>query len=90
MNTVIKGIGSTRMRHAEEALQSAGIHEILLGKDPWHYFPGVPLLNKESWFEERGYQAFGKEYDMLCKYEDEDTKVLPSLDNVEFSQLDLE
>ena len=27
---------------------------------------------------------------MLCKYEDEDTKVLPSLDNVEFSQLDLD
>lgn len=85
-----QGIGSTLLRHAEEALQSSGVQEILLGKDPWHYFPGVPLQNKESWFEERGYQAFGKEYDMLCKYEEEDIKVLPILDNVEFSLLNLE
>ncbi len=85
-----QGVGTALLRHAEEALHSAGMHEILLGKDPWHYFPGVPSQSKETWFEERGYQAFGKEYDMLCRYGDEDTKVLPSLDNVEFSLLNLE
>lgn len=85
-----QGIGTALLRHAEESLLSAGMQEILLGKDPWHYFPGVPLGTQEAWFENRGYEAFGKEYDMLCKYKDEEAKELPSLTNVEFSILNHE
>lgn len=82
-----KGIGSNLLRHAEESLQLAGMQEILLGKDPWHYFPGVPLESCEGWFDKRGYHSFGKEFDLLCKYDGEGAKELPSLPHVEFSLL---
>ena len=82
-----KGIGSILLKHTEDAFKLAGMQEILLGKDPWHYFPGVPLESYEGWFEKKGYQSFGNEFDMLCKYEGEEAKELPSLPKVEFSLL---
>ena len=32
-----------------------GVVEIRLGRDPWHYFPGVPLEDEKTanWFEKQ-------------------------------------
>lgn len=72
-----QGIGSKLLKHAERILKEEGCQEILLGKDPWHYFPGIPLQSEETvdWFERRGYQKFGQEHDLICNYH-ENTEVV--------------
>lgn len=61
------GIGSVLLEKAEKALQKQGCKAIFLGRDPAHYFPGVPLQDENSrkWFENRGYQASGIESDLI-------------------------
>lgn len=51
-----EGIGSELLRFAEKVLIDVGVDEIRLGRDPWHYFPGVQLEDEETinWFEKRG------------------------------------
>lgn len=84
-----QGIGSKLLTHAERMLQEAGCQEILLGKDPWHYFPGIPQQNQATidWFERKGYQAFGQEHDLICHYQEGAETILPKLPEVEFSIL---
>ncbi len=62
-----KGIGERLLKKAEEALLSASVKEIRLGRDPWHYFPGVPKENPTavSWFKKHGYQVDSVETDLL-------------------------
>ncbi|MDZ5473699.1 GNAT family N-acetyltransferase [Bacillus sp. 31A1R] len=83
------GIGSTLLSKAEAALQSTNISKILLGRDPWHYFPGIPELYEsvQNWFENRGYTREGKEADLICKtaYQEE-----VKLENVTFNVLQLD
>jgi GNAT superfamily N-acetyltransferase len=52
-----QGIGSWLLQHAERNLQEEQMTEIRLGRDPWHYFPGVPADDKHAieWFANRGY-----------------------------------
>lgn len=52
-----QGIGTLLLQHAEMKLKEAGVNEIHLGRDPWHYFPGVPLEDKLAieWFTNQGY-----------------------------------
>ncbi|WP_060204440.1 GNAT family N-acetyltransferase [Sporosarcina koreensis] len=62
-----EGVGSELLGLAEQALFEAGVGEIRLGRDPWHYFPGVPLENEAtiSWFEKRGYVKGSIETDLI-------------------------
>lgn len=62
-----KGLGSQLLKLAEKALVDAGVNEIRLGRDPWHYFPGVPLEDKQTinWFGKRGYVKGGVETDLI-------------------------
>ena len=41
------------------------------------------------WFESRGYEAFGEEYDLINHYGNDESKSLPTADNAAFSILDL-
>src|SRR5690606_2089447 len=67
-----EGLGSELLRHAEQTLLEAGVDEIRLGRDPWHYFPGVPLEYDASirWFEKRGYVKGGVETDLIRNVQD--------------------
>ncbi|KIL49540.1 GNAT family N-acetyltransferase [Jeotgalibacillus soli] len=51
-------IGSELLLYAEAELKKKDINEIQLGRDVYHYFPGVPANDKNtiSWFEHKGYQ----------------------------------
>ncbi|MFS0688649.1 GNAT family N-acetyltransferase [Sporosarcina sp. 179-K 8C2 HS] len=62
-----EGIGTELQKLAEQALIDAGVEEIRLGRDPWHYFPGVPLEDKKTigWFEKHGYKKGGIETDLI-------------------------
>ncbi|MCG7344206.1 GNAT family N-acetyltransferase [Sporosarcina sp. ACRSL] len=62
-----EGIGSELLRLAEQALIAAGVEEIRLGRDPWHYFPGIPLEDEDTinWFEKHGYVKGGVETDLI-------------------------
>lgn len=62
-----QGLGSNLLQLAERALIEAGVEEIRLGRDPWHYFPGVPLEDQTSihWFEKQGYIKGGIETDLI-------------------------
>ena len=60
------GIGKQLLNHAEKVLLDCGVREIRLGRDPWHYFPGVPKENEAAvqWFEKNGYQTDSVELDL--------------------------
>lgn len=85
-----QGIGDELLRHAESTLKSAGMREVLLGKDPWHYYPGIPQQFNDvaRWFEGKGYEAYGEEYDLINHYDGHKKNSLPTVDNAMFSILD--
>ena len=89
-----QGIGTHLLSHAEEHLIAAGAEQILLGRDPYHYFPGIPSEYDKTanWFEKKGFVHQGTEYDLMRTYasDDEETKVIPQMNSVEFSLLDME
>lgn len=62
-----QGIGLELLRRAEQALIEAGVDEIRLGRDPWHYFPGIPHEDGGTinWFGKRGYIKGGIETDLI-------------------------
>jgi len=55
-----QGIGTHLLQHVQEVFNKLKLSEVRLGRDPWHYFPGIPIEDKPTieWFEKRGY---GKE-----------------------------
>lgn len=80
-----QGIGSSLLEEAESALREDGATEILLGRDPWHYFPGVPEEDDETakWFDKKGYEYFGVDYDLTAVYDSSKKEAKPELDGVE-------
>lgn len=84
-----QGIGTQLLQHAESILQQKGVKEILLGRDTYHYFPGVPSEEKETarWFEKRGYLHLTTETDLSRSYEVQEPIEWPVIPNVEFSIL---
>ncbi|HLQ71199.1 MAG TPA: GNAT family N-acetyltransferase [Bacillota bacterium] len=86
-----RGIGSHLLSHAENTLKSKGIKKVSLGRDPKHYFPGIPsdYENVAQWFIKKGYQkqGHGTDYDLICKYDQDDKKSakIPSIEGVQFS-----
>lgn len=87
-----KGIGTKLLANAETYLKDAGAKQILLGRDPWHYFPGIPTGFEEtkSWFEHKGYANDGTEHDLIRQYNANDQMHIPEVDGVEFKVLELE
>lgn len=62
-----KGIGTKLLELAENALQSNGVKVVHLGRDPWHYFPGIPTIyrSNQKWFEKLGYNSGQLQYDLI-------------------------
>lgn len=83
-------VGSALLEHAEKGLEEKGANKILLGRDPWHYFPGIPSEYKEAqrWFDEKGYQRIGTSHDLIRTYEEGEEDQLPEISRVEFSLVD--
>lgn len=81
-----KGIGTALLKRAEDALVKSGVKKILLGKDVWHYFPGIPdhYQNVKNWFMARGYRFGGTEYDLLLETS---VREIPKVEGVYFSLL---
>lgn len=84
-----QGIGSVLLNKAEAALRDSNCKRVFLGRDPWHYFPGVPVEyeNTQDWFERKGYTASGVESDLINHYQQHEKQAMPLFDNVEFSLL---
>lgn len=82
-----QGIGSQLLDYAEKALQQKGVTQVLLGKDPWHFFPGIPkpYTEVQEWFRKRGYIQGGEVYDLYRREDPAKThRVLPQSDGVEY------
>lgn len=86
------GIGSHLLSNAEYEFKISGIKKVLLGRDPWHYFPGIPneLDHVKTWFEHKGYMKIGTEFDLTNEYNNEEIVTIPSTNQAEFSILTLE
>lgn len=84
-----KGIGTQLLNHAEAILKQKGLTEILLGRDMYQYFPGIPSEQDETahWFEKRGYKYVGTEVDLSKTFDESENVHLPNIPNVEFSIL---
>lgn len=85
-----QGIGADLLKRAQMALRQQGVEKILLGRDPYHYFPGIPEESPEvkAWFEKRGYILSAPlENDLLCQYSSLSAKELPSISGGRFRLL---
>ncbi|WP_121639121.1 GNAT family N-acetyltransferase [Virgibacillus sp. Bac330] len=84
-----KGIGTKLLAHGEGVLCQQGKQQILLGRDPWHYFPGIPIHNEQTkrWFLARGYEAYGTEHDLLKTYNQTTAVTKPNFPEIDFSVL---
>src|SRR5690606_34263640 len=53
-----RGIGTKLLNSALNQLKQLGIDKIHLGRDVWHYFPGVPLEYEDTinWFLKKGFK----------------------------------
>jgi len=61
-----RGLGTQLLNAAQRQLKEEGVVELRLGRDPWHYFPGVPVQDEQTaaWFERRGYRRESIETDL--------------------------
>jgi GNAT superfamily N-acetyltransferase len=85
------GVGSTLLQKAEGAFKKKGVQKVLLGRDPGHYFPGIPQEYPEvqEWFTNRGYSYSKTVYDLISnpnKLHEEEW--LPQFEDVTFRLLD--
>lgn len=62
-----QGIGSQLLEQAENALRDAGAGLAYIGRDPWHYIPGIPkaLPEARAWLEHRGYEVLYEVFDLV-------------------------
>lgn len=84
-----QGTGTNLLRKAEASLSENRIEKVQLGRDPWHYFPGVPDEYQEVkvWFEKRGYTYNWDEYDLYSDFSATPKSRIPVFENVTFSLL---
>lgn len=86
-----QGIGRELLARAEGALRERGMEKILLGRDPYHYFPGIPEESDDviAWFERQGYSSEDRlEHDLLGQYpEQQEELALPEVPNHRFRLL---
>lgn len=83
-------IGKALLAHAEAQFQAAGMKEVLLGSDMYHYFPGIPdeQVSAGRFFNKHGYVFNGQEFDVYRKYEGVEGNSLPEVNDVSFSLLE--
>ncbi|WP_042142527.1 GNAT family N-acetyltransferase [Paucisalibacillus sp. EB02] len=84
-----QGIGSELLKHAEAIIKQRGLNLIYLGRDMYHYLPGIPKENQHTraWFEKRGYQHDQSNVDMTRSYDPNEEIFWPSKPDAEFSIL---
>jgi predicted N-acetyltransferase YhbS len=84
-----EGIGSALLKRAEQTLKDKNIKRIHIGRDPWHYFPGIPknFENTKQWFEQRKYVSSYVEYDLIHHYQNQPNCFDPARYDVQFSLL---
>lgn len=86
-----RGIGSELLKRAETALLEHGVQKILIGRDPWHYFPGIPKVYPEvrTWLESKGYKDDNRvENDLLALYDENSDCELPKQEGVSYRLLE--
>lgn len=86
-----QGIGSELLKRAEGALLENGAIKILIGRDPWHYFPGIPKEYPEvrTWLEAKGYKDDNRvENDLLAQYDESTVNELPKQEGVTYRILE--
>jgi GNAT superfamily N-acetyltransferase len=86
-----RGIGSELLKRAEKALLEHGVPKILIGRDPWHYFPGIPkeYLEVRTWLEAKGYKDDNRvENDLLATYDENAVNELPKQEGVSYRLLE--
>lgn len=81
------GIGSALLDKAENALRAVGCKTIFLGRDPGHYFPGIPVEFEATkrWFEKRGYEAQGIETDLVRVFRQDEIVSEVNIEDIQVS-----
>lgn len=84
-----QGIGSALLKRAEQALKERNIKTVHIGRDPWHYFPGIPKNFELSinWFRQRNYVSGYIECDLIHHYHNQPNGFQLSRYDVQFSLL---
>lgn len=77
-----QGIGSKLFQLVEEYFKENGKTKIIIGADPYNFFPGLPVdfVNHKRWFKNRGYIVEKEDYDMIRAFEENDAPLpLPEI-----------
>src|SRR5699024_11711920 len=77
-----QGIGTKLLKIAESYFEDLDKKQILIGRDPFHYFPGVPTQYEAvcRWLETKGYAKDATEVDLVQTYKDDDPIEMPSFE----------
>ncbi|RXJ02540.1 GNAT family N-acetyltransferase [Anaerobacillus alkaliphilus] len=83
------GIGKSLVDLVERNFTNSGIRKLFLGRDPWHYFAGIPkeAIETQRWFEKRGYKAGNTVYDLYCDLREYEIKA-PNMKDATFRLLE--
>ncbi|KAJ53078.1 putative N-acetyltransferase YhbS [Clostridium tetanomorphum] len=82
------GIGSYLLYKCENILQARGIKHIEVGRDTFHFFPGVPLEFKDGYkfFNKRGYKDSYSSSDLICDISSIDFSKLKNLKRLKLNE----
>ena len=89
-----KGIGTKLLERALNHFKQLGIKKVHLGRDVWHYFPGIPAQYNETihWFEKKGFiRGDYTEVDLVRHFTEDHSKEKETLKNsdAQFSVLNI-
>ncbi|GGA66734.1 GNAT family N-acetyltransferase [Ornithinibacillus halotolerans] len=84
-----KGIGTELLKHAEAIIKQREANLICLGRDLYHYLPGIPKEEQQTraWFEKRGYEHDQSNVDLTRYYHPSEEIYWPSKPEAEFTIL---
>lgn len=76
-----KGIGSDMLKKAEHVLSQHGVTQVLFGRDPWHYFPGIPhgYIQAEKWAQKHSYVSDNTDIDLIADFDSTNNTAMPVL-----------
>ena len=85
-----RGLGTRLLAQAEAYLAGLGRRRVVLGGDPGHFFPGIPLRDEAlAFFAGAGYQVRGDAYDLHRSIKDYTTPAMVAAAGAEHPEVEI-
>lgn len=77
-----QGIATRMLEKAEKVLEKEQVEHLLMGRDPWHYFPGIPeeFEPAAEWAKRNGYVLTGSDIDLSQPFSPDNSPEMPEIE----------